>query len=170
MLELRDLRMYKETGNAGLVRAWRCISKPTLRKDYVAMIRQEKTDFALKVVALLLFPYQKVSEADGATVLRPRSDRKTQKGGRNLNELRRHEQRDLSLATIHKAVRSATLCANCPVLRRSDRHCCACGSSGPGGSPSASKGQEQALRAAFAGGRVHLEGQKPGSRMNSASK
>jgi hypothetical protein len=72
----------------------------------------EKKVFALKVAALstvqtLNSPKGKVAQADRATILRQRAEHK---GARRIqNDFRLHEQRELSLATIHKVLSEASV-------------------------------------------------------------
>ncbi len=88
---LRWVRMYHETGNAGLV-CTRCgISRPTLRKWLRR--NQEAGEDGLRSQSRrpLTSPNRKVSDADRATILRLRVERK---GAQRIqNELRLHEQR-----------------------------------------------------------------------------
>lgn len=104
---LRWVRMYHETGNAGLV-CTRCgISRPTLRKWLRRYQEAGEDGLRSQSRRPLTSPNRKVSDADGATILRLRAERK---GGRRIqNELRLHEQRELSLATIHKVQCEATV-------------------------------------------------------------
>lgn len=67
----------------------------------------EKKVFVLKVAALLNSPNRKVAETDRATILRLRAEHE---GARRIqNELRLREQRELSLATIHKVLCEASV-------------------------------------------------------------
>ncbi|PRG01384.1 IS481 family transposase, partial [Burkholderia multivorans] len=94
---LRWVRMYHETGNAGLVCARCGISRPTLRKWLRRYQEAGEAGLQSQSRRPLRSPNRKVSEADRATVLRLRAERK---GARRIqNELRLHEQRELSLAT-----------------------------------------------------------------------
>ncbi|MCO8319752.1 IS481 family transposase [Burkholderia multivorans] len=102
---LRWVRMYHETGNAGLVCARCGISRPTLRKWLRRYQEAGEAGLQSQSRRPLRSPNRKVSEADRATVLRLRAERK---GARRIqNELRLHEQRELSLATIHKVLSEA---------------------------------------------------------------
>jgi transposase InsO family protein len=104
---LRWIRMYFETGNAGLVCARCGISRPTLRKWLSRY--QDAGESGLQSLSRkpLDSPNRKVSEADRTTILRLR---KENKGARRIqNELRLHEQRELSLATIHKVLCAASV-------------------------------------------------------------
>jgi transposase InsO family protein len=109
---LRWVRMYQETGNAGLVCARCGISRPTLRKWLRRYGEAGEEGLCSQSRRPLNSPNRKVTEADRATILRLRTEHK---GARRIqNELRLHEQRELSLATIHKI-----LCEACvkPLIR-----------------------------------------------------
>ncbi|HEM7903049.1 TPA: IS481-like element ISBcen24 family transposase, partial [Burkholderia cenocepacia] len=101
-MRLRWVRMYHETGNAGLV-CTRCgISRPTLRKWLRRYQEAGEEGLRSQSRRPLTSPNRKVSDADRATILRLRAERK---GARRIqNELRLNEQRELSLATIHKVL------------------------------------------------------------------
>lgn len=99
---LRWVRMYRETGNAGLVCARCGISRPTLRKWLRRYQEAGEEGLQSQSRRPLRSPNRKVSEADRATILRLRAERKG--AHRIQNELRLHEQRELSLATIHKVL------------------------------------------------------------------
>ncbi|SDI49736.1 Helix-turn-helix domain-containing protein [Paraburkholderia steynii] len=99
--------MYHETGNAGLICARRGISRPTLRKWLRRYRDSGKGRLRSQSRRPLNSPDGKVIEADRARILRLRSQHK---GARRIqNELRLHEQRELSLATIHKVLNEASV-------------------------------------------------------------
>ncbi|CAG9262958.1 conserved hypothetical protein [Burkholderia cepacia] len=106
-MRLRWVRMYHETGNAGLV-CTRCgISRPTLRKWLRRYQEAGEEGLRSQSRRPLTSPNRKVSDADRATILRLRAERK---GARRIqNELRLNEQRELSLATIHKVLCEASV-------------------------------------------------------------
>lgn len=106
-MRLRWVRMYHETGNAGLV-CTRCgISRPTLRKWLRRYQEAGEEGLRCQSRRPLTSPNRKVSDADRATILRLRAERK---GARRIqNELRLNEQRELSLATIHKVLCEASV-------------------------------------------------------------
>ncbi|WNC95432.1 IS481 family transposase (plasmid) [Paraburkholderia sp. FT54] len=104
---LRWVLMYHETGNAGLVCARCGISRPTLRKWLRRYWDAGEEGLRSQSRRPLNSPNRKVSEADRATILQLRAERK---GARRIqNELRLHEQRELSLATIHKVLTKASV-------------------------------------------------------------
>ncbi len=104
---LRWVLMYHETGNAGLVCARCGISRPTLRKWLQGCQDAAEEGLRSQSRRPLNSPNRKVSEADRATILRLRAEHK---GARRIqNELRLHEQRELSLATIHKVLIEASV-------------------------------------------------------------
>ncbi len=97
---LRWVYMYHEAGNVRPVCARCGIFRPTLRKWL--RLYQEAGEAGLPSQSRRPHrsPNQKVSESDRAAILRLRAEHK---GARRIqNELRLHEQRELSLATIHK--------------------------------------------------------------------
>ncbi|MCF2133926.1 MULTISPECIES: IS481 family transposase [Mycetohabitans] len=97
---LRWVHMYHEAGVAGLVCARCGISRPTLRKWLRRYQQAGEAGLQSQSRRPHRSPNQKVSESDRATILRLRAEHK---GARRIqNELRLHEQRELSLATIHK--------------------------------------------------------------------
>ncbi|HEF4751500.1 TPA: helix-turn-helix domain containing protein, partial [Burkholderia multivorans] len=73
---LRWVRMYHETGNAGLVCARCGISRPTLRKWLRRYQEAGEAGLQSQSRRPLRSPNRKVSEADRATVLRLRAERK----------------------------------------------------------------------------------------------
>src|SRR4249919_25413 len=99
---LRWVRMYEETGNAGLV-CLRCgISRPTLRK----WVRRYRLDHENGLRSLSPRPHyspnRKLTDADRAAILCLRDQNK---GARRIQiELRLASQREFSLATIHKVL------------------------------------------------------------------
>jgi transposase len=104
---LRWVLMYHETGNAGLVCARCGISRPTLRKWLRRYRDAGEEGLRSQSRRPLNSPNRKVSEADRARILQLRAERK---GARRIqNELRLHEQRELSLATIHKVLTKASV-------------------------------------------------------------
>ncbi|SAL58122.1 Integrase core domain protein [Caballeronia turbans] len=104
---LRWVLMYHETGNAGLVCARCGISRPTLRKWLRRYQEAGEEGLRSQSRRPLNSPNRKVSEADRATILRLRAEHK---GARRIqNELRLYEQRELSLATIHKVLCEASV-------------------------------------------------------------
>ncbi|WP_093633834.1 IS481 family transposase [Paraburkholderia aspalathi] len=104
---LRWVMMYHETGNAGLVCARCGISRPTLRKWLRRYRDAGEEGLRSQSRRPLDSPNRKVTEADRSTILRLRAERK---GARRIqNELRLHEQRELSLATIHKVLNEASV-------------------------------------------------------------
>ncbi|MGF6304927.1 transposase-like protein [Paraburkholderia sp. WC7.3d] len=104
---LRWVLMYHETGNAGLVCARCGISRPTLRKWLRRYRDTGEEGLRSQSRRPLNSPNRKVFEADRATILRLRSEHK---GARRIqNELRLHEQRELSLATIQKVLSKSSV-------------------------------------------------------------
>lgn len=99
-VRLRWMRMYHETGNAGRVCARCGISRPTLRKWLCRYQEDGEAGLQSQSRRPLRSPNRKVSEADRATILQLRAERKS--AWRIQNELRLYEQRELSLTTIHK--------------------------------------------------------------------
>lgn len=104
---LHWVRLYQETGNAGLVCARCGISRPTLRKWLRRYQEAGEEGLRSQSRRPLNSPNRKVSDADRATILRLRAERK---GARRIqNDLRLHQQRELSLATIHKVLCDASV-------------------------------------------------------------
>ncbi len=99
--------MYHETGNAGLVCARCGISRPTLRRWLRRHRDGGEEGLHSQNRRPISSPNRKISEADRATILRLRAERK---GARRIqNELRLYEHRELSLATIHKVPTKASV-------------------------------------------------------------
>ncbi|SAK93247.1 hypothetical protein AWB75_06647 [Caballeronia catudaia] len=104
---LRRARMYHETDNAGLVCARCGISVPTLRKWLRRYSDAGEEGLRSQSRRPHTSPNRKLSEADRATILRLRGERK---GARRIqSDLRLNEQRELSLATIHKILCEASV-------------------------------------------------------------
>lgn len=106
-MRLRWVKMYEEVGNAGLV-CVRCgISSPTLRKWLRRYQDAGEAGLRSQSRRPLHSPNRKISKADRGTTLRLRAERN---GARRIqNELRLYEQRELSLATIHKILCGAAV-------------------------------------------------------------
>lgn len=104
---LRWVRLHQKTGNAGLVCARCGVSRPTLRKWLRRYQEAGEAGLQSQSRRPLTSPNRRVSDADRATILRLRAEHK---GARRIqNELPLREQRELSLATIHKVLCEASV-------------------------------------------------------------
>lgn len=114
---LKWIKLYQETGNAGLV-CMRCgISRPTLRKWLTRY--QQAGEAGLESMSRRPHhsPNRKVNESEHAHILRLRDEKK---GARRIqSELRLYEQKSYSLRTIHKVLKTAEV----KLLVKPKRHC-----------------------------------------------
>ena len=102
------VRMYEETGDAGLV-CRRCgISRPTLRKWLKRFEAQGESGLVSESRRPKRSPKQKVFRKERALILRLRKDRNL--GARRIqSELRMYRDIDLSISSIHKVLTQASV-------------------------------------------------------------
>ena len=100
---LKWVKVYEETGNAGIT-CLRCgISRPTLRQWWQRYQSEGLEGLQSRSRCPRSSPNQKVFASEEGRILSLRSERKM--GARRIkNELYRHDTTNLSLATIHKVL------------------------------------------------------------------
>lgn len=103
--KFREVRVYHETGNAGLLRARCGFSRPTLRRRLRRYRQAGEAGLQSQSRRPLRSPNRKVSDTDAATILRWRTEPTGAR--RSQNALRLHASRELSLATMHKILSEA---------------------------------------------------------------